>query len=302
MDPSEHEQEKIERLRRAMYSRSLSDKIKDRPRRTLDVGGEVVGEDFVTTEEGVPGTIVAPRGINFARKALWWLLGIAILFFIAAAGFFAYYFLLGGGSLGASPSNIDIAVSGPPQIASGPPTELQIVVTNRNQVPLQLADLVVTFPPGTRSPTDYATEEPTLRQSLGTIEAGGTRQGTVSAIFAGTDGQQADVKIELEYRLAGSSAIFVASTDYNVMFGSSSLLLSVDGNNETISGQPVQLTVTVTSNANGPVKDALLNIDYPFGFALSSATPPPAQGSLWQLGDLAPGQKRTITLQGTLYG
>src|SRR3989338_7197333 len=33
MEPSEHEKDKVERLRRAMYSRSLSEKIHDRERR-----------------------------------------------------------------------------------------------------------------------------------------------------------------------------------------------------------------------------------------------------------------------------
>jgi hypothetical protein len=302
MDPSDYEQEKIERLRRAMYSRSLSDKLKDRPRRPLGEDDQIVGEDFTRREEGVAGSVVAPRAIGLARAALWWMLFAAIVFFLAAAGFFAYYFLLGGGSMAASSNNIGISVSGAPQIAGGSPTELQVVITNRNQMPLELADLVITFPPGTRSPTDYATNEPSLEQSLGTIEAGGTRQGTISAVFAGSEGQQADINVKLEYHLAGSSAIFIASSDYTLVFGSSSLSLAIDGNNETISGQPVQLAVSVTSNASGPIKDALLSVNYPFGFRFSSAAPPPAQGNLWKLGDLAPGQKSTITIQGTLTG
>ena len=299
---SEHEKEKIERLRRAMYSRSLSDKLKDRPRRELGTSGMTVADDFSEPQEQVACIVVAPRAIGLARKVLWWLLGIAVLFFIGAIAFFGYYFLIGGGSIAASPSNIDISVSGPPQIAGGSPTELQIVVTNRNKVPLELADLVVTFPPGTRSPTDYATTEPSLRQTLGTIEAGGQRQGTVTAVFAGNAGEQADVKVELDYHIGGSSAIFVASTDYTVVFSSSALSLAVQGNNQTISGQPVQFAVAVSSNASAPVKDVLLSAQYPFGFTLSSASPAPSSAGFWQLGDLAPGQTRTINIQGTLTG
>lgn len=302
MDSSEHEQEKIERLRRAMYSRSLSGKLKDRPRRALGEHTPIVGDDFVHTEEPVAGSTVAPRAIGLARTALWWLLVAAVVFFIGAVGFFSYYFTFGGGSSLSSPGNIDISVAGPPQVEGGVPTELQIVVANRNNVSLQLAELVVTYPEGTRSPTDFTTELPTQRIPLGTIEAGGSRQGTVSAVFAGDEGVHAGVKVELEYRISGSSAVFAASSDYNLVFSSSPISVAVDGNTDTISGQPVELSVTVASNANAPVSDVLLSAQYPFGFKLTSATPAPFSSGFWQLGTLSPGQRQTVTIRGTLTG
>lgn len=300
--PSEHDKEKIERLRRAMYSRSLSQRLKDRERRALGQSGEIVGEDFVEPAEEIASTVIAPRMIGFTRKALWWLLGASIIFFLGAVSFFGYYFLIGGGSLAAAPGNIGISVAGPPQIEGGTPTELQVIVQNRNKVSLELADLIVTYPEGTRSPTDFVTDLPSQRISLGTIEPGGTRQGTVSAVFAGHEGEHADVKVELEYRIQGSSAIFVTATGYDVVFSSSALSLAVDGNTETISGQPVELVVSISSNANAPVRDVLLSAQYPFGFKFSSASPAPLTNGVWEIGDLSPGQKRTVTIRGTLAG
>lgn len=305
MDPSEHDKEKIERLRRVMYSRSLSDKLKDRPRRTLGQSGDVVGEDFVEKQEPrveVGGINVAPLAMGFARSALWWLLGAAILFFVSAMVFFGYYFLFGGGSRAGSASNIGIAVSGPTQIEGGIETNLQIMVTNRNNVPLEVAELVVTFPPGTRSPMDFVTDQESMRLPLGTIEAGETHREILQAVFAGDEGDQANVKVELEYRLQGSSAIFVASTNYDAVFSSSPISLTIDGNRETISGQPVEMVVTVASNTSKPVRDVLLEAQYPFGFKLASASPAPASGALWDIGDLLPGKKRVITIRGTLAG
>ena len=302
MEPGEQEQEKIERLRGAMYSRNLSGKIKDKPRHALDLTRPVVGEEWHHTEPELSRSMVAPRTIGIARSALRWILAASILFFLFAAGFFVYFFTFGGGSLPASPGNIDIVVSGPPQIAGGEPTQLQITVTNRNRVALQLADLVITYPSGTRSPVDLATELTSQRISLGTIEPGDRRQGTVSAIFSGSGGVSTNVNIDLEYRLEGSSAIFVATTDYSTLFSASTLSVSVEGNNETVSGQPVEFTVTVASNASAPVKDVLLSANLPFGFTFTQATPVPTSGTFWELGDLAPGQRRQIVLRGTLTG
>jgi hypothetical protein len=299
---SDHEKERIEQLRRAMYSREMSEKLKERPRRPLEDVRPVVGEEWHRQEGNLSPTIVAPKTIALARRALWWLLAIAVIFFVAAIGFFAYYFLIGSGSSSASTGNIDISISGPPQIAGGDPTQLQIVVTNRNRVPLQLAELVVTYPEGTRSPTDLSSDLDSQRIPLGTIEAGGRRQGTVSAIFA-SNNADADIKVDLEYRIAGSSAIFVAHSGYQAILSSSPVSIRVEGNTETISGQNVEITVVVSSNSNTVVKDVLVSASYPFGFSVRSANPKADEsGNLWLLGDIAPGQKKEIVVRGVLTG
>jgi hypothetical protein len=302
VEGSDFEREKIERLRRAMYSRQLSDKMGERPRHALDPEREAVPDDWHEDEPGTPGSTVAPRFIGTTRKVLTWTLIASIVFFIAALGFFAFYFVLGAGNGAASPSNIDITVSGPPQVQGGELTKLQVVVTNRNRVALELADLVVTYPQGTRSPLDFSSDFPSQRISLGAIEPGGTRQGTVSAVFAGKPGEKANVKVELEYRIANSSSIFVASQDYALDFSSSPITVSIDGNTQTISGQPVQLDVTLASNVSAPVKDVLLKVDYPFGFVFASAEPAPASPGLWAVGDFSPGERKTISIRGSLSG
>lgn len=299
------EQERIKRLREAMYSRKLEPLIKEKPRRELEVSPPSVGEEFVRKEPLLQRQTIAPRSIRFTRMLIRWGIMAAIAFFLGAVGFFGYYFLLGGGATPVSPGNIDISVSGPLQVASGSPTELQVAVVNRNRAALELADLVITYPPGTRSPVDLSTDLPSQRISLGNIEPGGRRQGTVSAVFSGVEGDRAAIKIELEYRLADASSIFVASTNYQVVFASSPISLAIEGNNETVSGQPIEFKITAASNADSVVKDVLVNMSTPFGFSLSFADPAGQKvsgGQLWTLGDIAPGQRKTVTVRGVVNG
>ncbi len=301
-DKPDFEHEKIERLQRAMYSRSLSPNIKDKPRRELEELPPQVGEDWTHHERKLESSLIAPRTIGLTRYILRAVIIAAITFFVGALAFFGYYFFFGAGSTPASPGNIDISVSGPLQVQSGEPTELQVAVVNRNRVALELADLVITYPKGTRSPTDHATDLPSQRISLGTIEPGGRRQGTVSAVFSGIEGDRAGIKVELEYRLQNSSAIFVSSTDYLMTFASSPLTLSIEGNSETIAGQPIEFKVTVASNTDAPVKDVLFTANLPFGFTVISNDPKPQAGNLWTLGDINPGQKKVVTIRGTISG
>ena len=318
---SVHEKERIERLRQAMYSRSRSEKLHARERRELDEEKSVVGDNWNRPEPHMEALLVAPTGIGFGKMLLYWILGGAIIFFIGASAFFIYYFTIGGGSSPASPQNISISVAGPPQVAGGEVTELQIAITNRNRVPLESAELVIHYPQGTRTPAQGVVISKQLescsgaqvgaggglsfteqRICLGNIEPGGLRQGTVAAVFAGIEGARANVKVELEYHVSGSNSVYVASSGYALNFSSSPLSISVDGANEAISGQPVQLTITVASNANRPMKDTVLSASYPFGFKESSATPEQTAPGFWALGDMSPGQKKTIVVNGVLTG
>lgn len=300
--PSEHEKERIERLRRAMYSRSQDGIIPERARRELHQPDDGVPEDWREPEEGAAASTVAPATLGLARKILAWFLVASVVFFTGALLFFGYYFTFGKGNFGASPNKIDIAVSGPPQIHSGEPTKLQIVITNNNNIALDLADLVITYPPGTRSPIDFSTDFPSQRVPLGTIDPGGRRQGTVSAVFSGEAGARQSVKIEVEYRVAGSDAIFVASSNYDLVLNSSPIALSIEGNTQTVSGQPVEFTITAASNASAPLSDVLVSVDYPFGFTYAASDPKPVADKLWSIGDLAPGEKKTVTIRGALSG
>jgi len=85
MEPSaDHDQEKIERLRRAMYSRELSGKLKNKPRHSLEPMRPIVGEDWRRPEPELSSIIVAPRTIGFVRASLRWTLGAAAVFFIGS--------------------------------------------------------------------------------------------------------------------------------------------------------------------------------------------------------------------------
>lgn len=266
--------------------------------------GEALRRDWPNLdEERLHGTTVAPRSITITRSAMWWVLGAAVIFFLAAASTFVYYFTVGPGGSHVAPRNIDITVRGPLTTPGGEPVEMQITVINRNRTALELADLVLTYPPGTRSPSDFSTDLPRQRIPLGNIEAGGQRQGEVSAVFVGEEGEKARVKIELEYRLKNSNAIFVTDAEYAVTFASSALALLVDANEEAISGQRMSLVATVSSNADVVIRDAVLEISYPFGFTPIDTLPKAAsRDSFWELGDIHPGDEVKIRVDGTLEG
>ena len=306
MPPSDHEKEKIERLRRAMYSRTYADKLGPRERRSLESEHSGVPEDWAHKPEALRPedlpleAMLRPQRKKKSYSVLKLTLLTAAVFFVGAILFFGYYLFFGGAS-SISARNIDIAITGPTHIAGGEPINLQVTITNHNREPLEEAELVVAYPPGTRLDPASCSES-SCRIALGIIEPGNSAAIKLPAVYQGTAGQRANVRVDVEYRLGGSVSTFVASSDYAFVFASSPLSISVEGNTETVSGQPMQLTLTVLSNASQPVPDVLLSATYPFGFRESSVEPQPVSKGLWNLGTLNPGDKRQIVINGTLSG
>ena len=86
----------------------------------------------------------------------------ALLFFALAAVYAAFIFF--GGSNIVSSENIDLQITGPVSVNSGEKITLVLDIRNRNRTPLEVVDLVVEYPKGTRSAEDGREELPRYRE------------------------------------------------------------------------------------------------------------------------------------------
>jgi hypothetical protein len=224
--------------------------------------------------------------------------------FIFSVGFFIFalcyaLFVFFAGSNTVSNDNIDISVLGNNFTAGGETLDLVVGITNKNSSPLDLVDLVVEYPKGGEE--DSLTDTERLRQSLGTIPAGAVRNENVKLVLFGEQGSVRPIRITLEYRVAGSNAIFVKEKLYNVNINSTPINLSVDAPSSVSPNQTVNLNIKASLNATKPEDDILVKLDYPVGFQFISATPAPSYSNdVWDLGDLAPGAEKSIAITGKM--
>jgi hypothetical protein len=230
----------------------------------------------------------------------WFFLG-AVVFFLASLSA-AYFFLSGGRNL-VSADKIDMTVSGPVTTAAGDTLPLAIEIYNRNPSPLQIADVIVEYPPGTRDPSDSTKDLLRTRLSLGTIDSGKRIATSTSAVLFSEEGTEQKITVSLEYRVPGSSAIFLKESGYSVRIGASPLSLTVSAPESINSGQDIDITLSVSSNSSAPLQNVVLSADYPFGFTFKSADPKPSfSNTLWALSTFSPEQKQIIHIRGTLSG
>lgn len=286
----------IGRMQDMLYSKTARTGI--RPRARLEGESLERPHGWEHNEQGQPPA--APEGPRKPFPLIPLFFG-ALLFFVIAVGIAVYTFMYGGNTV--SSSNIEISILGPSLLDGGKEASFEISILNRNAAPLQLADLVVEYPEGTRSAEDQTVALPSERFSLGAIEPGDRVKQTVRAVLFGEQGAQRRILVTLEYRVAGSNAIFIKEQELNVLLGASPVSVTVEGPDEAVSGQEIVFTVAIRSNAQATINDVALEAQYPFGFTVTGADPETSVGeSLWQLGALDPGQEKKVAIVGLLEG
>lgn len=221
----------------------------------------------------------------------------SVSFFVLTLGYAAYVFLAGSNTV--SNDNIDISIIGNNFTAGGEELPLIIGITNRNNSPLDLVDLVVEYPKGSAS--DLSSDTERFRESLGTIPAGAVRNENLKLTLFGEQGSIRPVKITLEYRVSGSNAIFVKEKLYEVNINSTPINLTIDAPTTISPNQDIVLDIKASLNATTPAPKVLVRLDYPVGFSFIKSTPAPSFGNnVWNLGDLAPGGEHEISILGKM--
>ncbi len=295
-DPQE---DKIEELKKTLYSRQGV----SRDVHVLDLNKH--GEESVSNKwtAPIPSDFGKPVDITPVKKGslLNKILIFAVIFFVFSISFAAYMIFSGRNIV--SPDKIEINVIGPASVQAGDEASFEVDITNKNGTPLELADLLVEYPKGTRSAVDKITDLPRETIPIANIGAGETVRKTIKIIPFGEEGDNLDMKMSFEYQIANSTSHFNKDLTHTFAIGSSPISLTVDTLDEINSNQDLDITVTVVSNSKETLKNLLLTSDIPFGFQLKSATPQPLTNKLaWRLGDLESLGKRIIKIKGTVLG
>jgi hypothetical protein len=235
--------------------------------------------------------------MSLAKKILL----VSLAFFVIAVGVSGFFFL--GEKNVFSPDNIDISISGPVSIEGGKELGLQVVITNKNSVALDAAELIADYPTGTKDPDNLTKDMTHRRDFVGSVAPGGVVNKTTRAILFGEEGSQKEIKISLEYRAPSSNAIFVKEKMYQLAISSSPINVTVETPKEINSGQEMVAKVKVSSNSSSDIKNLIVEVSYPSGFGYKrSNIPPTYKNNIWKIDSLAPGKSESIEVTGVLEG
>ncbi len=286
---------RLEELKGKLFNKGYQTKIEHRDSYSRTNEDEVA--DSWHTKEKTVGENTERFFMKTSRFKKFFI--FSLIFFILTIGYAGYMFFVGGNTV--SNDNIDISISGNNFTAGGEELPLIVGITNRNNSALDLVDLVVEYPKG--SAADSSNNIERERVSLGTISAGEVRNENVKVVLFGEQGSTTTLKVSIEYRVAGSNAIFVKEKDYNVNISSTPINLSVDAPTNISPNQAITLKVKATLNATTPASNILLKVIYPPGFNFVSSVPAVSFGNnVWNLGDMAPGSEHDVSISGKMVG
>lgn len=224
------------------------------------------------------------------------------LFFTVAFLSAAYFWSQGSNFV--SSKNIDLVFEGAKSVSAGKAGEWKLEITNNNTVSLELADLILEYPDRTRNSINKK-EIARERRSLGTINAGETKDELIQVILFGREEAELFITATLEYRIAGSNAIFAKVVKYAIKLLEPVIEIAVNLPKEANAGEELLIEVEYLSNAESLIDGLILKMDYPAGFQFKNSIPEPInnnQNDSWRIGSLESGKKRSIKIIGILDG
>ncbi|MBI1974585.1 MAG: hypothetical protein HYS51_01930 [Candidatus Zambryskibacteria bacterium] len=288
----------IEKLNETLNSRTRFEETKDERHQVKELDVPSVQEKWQSPEldEMLKSEREAPSPASFVRKVF----VFAVLFFIATIIVAGFVFL--GGANFVSSKNVEVNVMGPTMASAGETLELGVSIVNKNNADLEVSNLSAQYPQGARNPQNSSQALTFEKQELGAIRAGGEKTKNVRAIILGAIGDKKEFKFSVEYRVKGSNATFYKDKIFEVVIGDAPLTISVESPERVTSGEEFQTKISVTLNSPDILRDVVLKAEYPYGYAAISSAPTAAQENVWLLGDMSPGDTKTIIIRGKLAG
>lgn len=204
---------------------------------------------------------------------------IAAAIFFVAAGTVAIFSVIGS-TTSVSKDLISMEILAQPLVDGGEQLELQVRIQNFNEQMLELPDLILSY----EKDSYIAGNEVFLRRSLEDIPQNGRISEEFNIVLFGQEGDIRNVNATLEYRIEGSSSIFVKEQKHEVVIRSTPTKLAIQAPDRMTKNQEITFDFQVASNSIDQVSNGLLVVEYPEGFEfLSSNVEPSYSNDIWEI-------------------
>jgi len=302
MEPNSNKKTRLEKLEQKLYARNPDIVRKGRTdlrEKEYNLENSWKHEDQVPeTEPEKPTLGLAPE----KKKGFFGMILIfAGLFFLASVAYAGFVFLTGNQNI--SGDDVEINIVGPVSIGGGEELSLDVIIQNNNPVPLEIVDLVVEYPEGTKSAEDLITDLRRTREGIGDIPSGSVTRESISAALFGEEGSNKQIQVGIEYRIPGSNAVFDKKKVFEVSLNASPIRITTSGNTEISSGQTIEFEYKIVSNSSNELENLMVIADYPFGFDFERADVRPTFGeNIWVFDSLKPNEEKIVKITGQVTG
>lgn len=244
----------------------------------------------------------APRGTQGAPMfghPWWYFFGTVILVLTVLSGIFVFFYLRAQGQ------EARIEIKSSDTLEAGGIITIPIVYKNVSHTILHDGEIVIALPQGALLRDQGRDQQLPARISRHVEDLKPGDQGVVeiSARLFGQEHEDEKIQATYYYRPENLRAQFSARTDKTVRIIKVPLALSWEIPETLSRGQDVDIKVHYVLDSALAFEHMAMRMDYPAGFALTSAEPKALAGdTIWDIGRIEPGQEGIITLHGTMIG
>jgi len=193
--------------------------------------------------------------------------------------------------------HIDIVMDTVPFTRGGEPLNLNISVTNKNNVALQNVSVEIEYPRGSEAVTRDDFERQTVE--LGNINPGQKIEKNVTLILYGEQGSYKDLKANLEYSIPDSSLSYNKISKTGITISSSPIIMEIDAPKDIAPSQLYTMRIRITQNTKALPNNALFTIVLPRDFTVETFSRKPDYGvGTWLLKSVKEGDYEDITING----
>jgi len=287
---------RIETLEKKLYSRA--DEVKPKPRTVLHPKrfNQPQSEAWEEGSFEWSGWRKPEKGSPFVTFFIF-----SLFFFLIAVGVAGYSYF--SKKMVISPNNVSVSVFGPVSVKGGEELSVQVLIDNKNTVPLNSVQLTSDFPNGARNIGDSGQELKRVIKKLDSIDPGEVRTETVKALVLGTRNERKEISFEVRFKVEGSNAPYIKTKKFTVLLTDSPLSFITTSSQEVTAGQDFTFGVDIKANSPTLLKGSIFKIEYPKGFVFKGASIAPSQNDdTWDLGDMRPGDTKHFEIRGYMLG
>lgn len=294
---TEYDSSRIERVKRGLFK-------PDGEAFSHERESELSASDIEVASDWGDTKIISARDVPHKKTGIRILKGLVVLAVLSAVSSGGYLLYQLFDPLNKpSEKNILITFDVPVASTPGEPVDLSVRISNHNRVPLEYANLKLVFPSGTRMSDDPDRDFSEEKKIFGSLLPGQTVEFNTTAIFLGEENTDKEIRAILEYRFNEVNSVFTKEETRNIHLIASPINLTVNALKEINAGQTIEIVVNAVSNTVVPLRDVLLQIEYPLGFTFVDAEPKPTLGDdTWRVGTLPSTGKFEVKIRGVLSG
>ncbi len=234
------------------------------------------------------------KGLSFGAKLL---VAASIILLISLA--FTAWRVLSSRNI-VSSANIDVTLGITPYIEGGEITPLTVSINNRNSTAIEAVTATLMYTKGSGSQDE--TEKVNEKRDLGTLAANAYSRQDFQVSVYGKESESRDITVKLEYKVAGSNAIFNKTVVTAVVLKTSPIGIRIDGPTSLSSGQNATYTFTIKNNTSTTTTDSVFALTLPSAFTITETIPKSTNGNVWHIDPIKAGGSKTITVSGSLTG